>query len=87
MHLPIGLLARLGQSLEEILPVHIVQIKVLAPVPAAQSPVQALVGQNAHGSDRFQHRELAGLDDRDYLLPFDRGKALEKVFNGFTSKS
>ena len=35
MHLPIGLLARLGQSLEEILPVHIVQIDVLAPVPAA----------------------------------------------------
>jgi hypothetical protein len=39
MHLPIGLLARLGQCLEEILPVHIVEINVLAPIPAAHHMV------------------------------------------------
>ena len=35
MHLPAGFLARLGQCLEEILPVHIVQVDVLAAVATA----------------------------------------------------
>ncbi len=51
----------------------------------AQPPVHAFVDRNAHGSDRFQHLELAGLDDRDDLLLFHRGKAIEEVFDGFTA--
>jgi hypothetical protein len=39
MHPPIGLLARFGQGLEEILPVHVVPIDVPAPVPAAHHMV------------------------------------------------
>ncbi|MCG3775204.1 MAG: hypothetical protein JW395_2033 [Nitrospira sp.] len=48
MHLPIGLLARLGQSLEEILPVNIVQINVLAPVPAAHHMVDGTGKIDSH---------------------------------------
>ena len=33
MHLKTGLLARFGQRLEEILPIHIIQENVLSPVP------------------------------------------------------
>ena len=35
MHLPIGFLARLGQRLDEVLPVHVVQENLLPPVATA----------------------------------------------------
>jgi len=40
MHLPVRLLTRLGQRLEEILPVHIVQKDVLAPISTAHDMVR-----------------------------------------------
>jgi len=39
MHLPSGLLARLGQRLYEVLPIHVVQENVLAPIPSAHHAV------------------------------------------------
>ena len=36
VNLPIGFLARFGQRLEEILPVHLIQEKVFPPVAPAQ---------------------------------------------------
>jgi hypothetical protein len=35
MHLPIGFLARFGQRLDEVLPVHVIQEDLLAPVATA----------------------------------------------------
>jgi hypothetical protein len=32
MHLPIGLLTRLGQRFEKILPIHVILVNVLAPI-------------------------------------------------------
>jgi hypothetical protein len=57
--LPIGLLARPGQSLEEILPDHIVQINVLALIPAAHQMVDGsrkINSQLAHHSLLFSYR-------------------------------
>jgi len=59
MHLPIGLLARLGQCLEEILPVHIVHIDVLAPIPTAHHMVDGsrkIDSQLARHSLLFSYR-------------------------------
>ncbi len=39
MHLPASLLTRFGQGLEEVVPVHVVQEDVLAPVPTAQDMI------------------------------------------------
>ena len=52
---------------------------------AAQPPVQALVNQDAHGSDRLQHLELSRLDDGDHLLAFYGRETIQEIFNGFAA--
>lgn len=39
MHLPAGFLAGLGQRLEKILPIHVIQENVLAPISAAHDVI------------------------------------------------
>ena len=51
----------------------------------AQPPVEALVNQDAHGSNGLQHRELGGFNDGDGLLAFHRRETVEEVFNGFAA--
>jgi hypothetical protein len=55
MHLPIGFLARFGQRLDEIVPIHIVQKNVLAPVSPAHHMVHGTWIFNASFArhDRF----------------------------------
>ena len=40
VNLPIGFLARFGQGLQEILPVHVIEKNILAPVAAAHDVIQ-----------------------------------------------
>jgi hypothetical protein len=42
MHLPSGLLARLGQGLYEVLPIHVIQENVLAPISSAHHVVDGV---------------------------------------------
>ena len=52
MHLPVCLLTRLGQRLEEILPVHIIQKNVLPPVATAHDVV---IGPRIFNTDFARH--------------------------------
>jgi hypothetical protein len=59
-HLPVGLLTGLGQSLDEIVPVNIVQVNAPAPVASAHHVIQRaavldapLAGQGAVIGSRF----------------------------------
>ena len=36
-------------------------------------------------TDGFEHFQLAGFNDGDGLRAFDRGKTLQKIFNGFAA--
>jgi hypothetical protein len=40
MHLPIGLLTRLSQRFEKILPIHVSVVNVLTPIPTAHHMVE-----------------------------------------------
>jgi hypothetical protein len=57
MNLPPGLLAGFGEGLEEILPVHIVEEDVLAPVTAAHDVVN---GAWKFDSQFSRHGDIGG---------------------------
>jgi hypothetical protein len=54
---------------------------VVARQRAGEPPVQALIDENAHPSDGFQHRELAGFDNGDGLLALYRRKTIKEIFD------
>jgi len=52
---------------------------------AAQPPVQGLVNQDAHGSNRLQHLELGRLNHRDDLCPLHGRKTIQKILDGLAT--
>lgn len=52
---------------------------------AGQPPVEALVNEKPHQSDRFEHGELAGFNDRDGLLAFNGRERIEEIFDGLAA--
>jgi hypothetical protein len=52
---------------------------------ACETPLQALVDEDAHCSDGFENAALAGFDDGNHLLALDAGETFQKIINGLAA--
>jgi hypothetical protein len=76
----------LHPSILDATPAHFLRRHGVVPRKgAAQSPVQALVNEDPHDSNRLQHLDLGCFNDGDDLFAFHSRKAVKEVFDGFAA--